>query len=322
MADQETITGSLELLRSHRRTLRVLLNQEALAGEAAVPPAVASGIDDARAEIARLKADLRGWGVAVDDEAGDTALPARPQPARLAGLPPLAWAAVGAGLALLLAVLVLLTRSPAASPAPTPIAAPPTSAPTSAPTIAPTAAPTAEPTVAPTVAPTAAPTSAPTAQPSPARAPEFVGRYPLNVAALELIEYVPEPGIVSAQPITDALTVTELEFGELVGESLPGWNIRLRFTNTRAEPVVLDLSGRFFRLDDDQGRAADLVYFCCPADGELLGAGESRELQLFFRSNADWFGKEVSARQIFIRVTGLLPIRRAVWSFPPLATAN
>lgn len=311
MADQETIASYLELLRSHRRTLRQLLKQEALAGEAFVPPAVASGIDDARAEIARLKGELRGWGVAVDDEPGDTALPAQP---RLAGLPPLAWAAIGAGLALLLAVLLLLTRAPGASPAPTAVAP--------VPTLAPTAAPTLVPTLAATDPPTPAPTAAPTAVPTAATAPEFVGRYPLNVEALELVEYVPEPGIASAQPITDALTVTQLEFGELVGEQLPGWNIRLRFTNTRADPVVLDLSGRFFRLEDDQGRAAELVYFCCPAQGDLLGPGQSRELQLFFLSHADWFGKEVSARRIFIRVTGLLPIRRAVWSFPPLQTAS
>lgn len=314
MADQETIASYLELLSSHRRTLRQLLRQEALAGEAFVPPAVASGIDDARAEIARLKAELRGWGVAVDDELGDTALPAQPRTARLAGLPPLAWAAIGAGLALLLAVVVLLARAPGTSPAPTPVAP----APTSAPTVAPTSAPTLAATDLPTIAPTAAPTAEPTA----ATAPEFVGRYPLNVEALELVEYVPEPGVTSAQPITNALSVTQLEFGELVGEQLPGWNIRLRFTNTRADPVVLDLSGRFFRLDDDQGRAAELVYFCCPASGELLGPGQSRELQLFFRSHADWFGKEVSARRLFIRVTGLLPIRRAVWGFPPLQTAN
>lgn len=312
MPDQTTIDEYLGLLRSHRRTLHQLLKQEALSGEAFVPPAVANGIEDARAEIARVKAALRGWGVAVDDEPADTPTPASPA-ARALRLPAAAWLALGAAIMLLLIGALALARQPAAATQPTP-AAIPTPAPTAIPTPAPTAAPTALPTPAPTAVPTLEPTAVP--------APVFVLRYPFNVAALELVELVPEPGVATSQPFTDTLRVTAVGLGELTDTGKPAWNIRFTFTNTRDQPVVLDLDGRFFALVDDQGRAAEQAYFCCAAKGVVLGAGQSRDLQLFFRSPDGWFGKGISARTITIQVSGLLPIARAAWRFPAPATAN
>lgn len=311
MPDQTTIAENLELLEAHRRTLHQLLKQEALSGEVFVPPALSNGIDDARAEIARLKSALRGWGVAVDDEPADTPSPP-PQlaslPARALRLPPALWLAVGAGIMLLLVVALGLARSqqPAAA------------APTVVPSVAPTIAPTVVPSVVPTIAPTAVPSVAPTMAPEPV----FLLRYPFNVEALELVELVPEPGVVSARPITDTLKVTALELGEFAETSRPAWNIRLTFTNTRDQPVLLDFDGRFFALTDDQGRAAERVYFCCAAKGVVLGAGQSRELQLLFRPPDGWFGKGIAARSITIEVSGLLPIARVAWRFPAPATAS
>jgi hypothetical protein len=310
MPDQQTISEYQNLLHAHRRTLRQLLKQEALSGEAFVPPAVTNGIADARAEIARLKAELRSWGVAVDDEPADVGMedasPASQpsmQPGSVAVLPLRLWIALGLTLIVLIVGGVALVRRST-------IGTQSTTAPTPAPTVVPTAVPTARPTPAPTVAPTAGP------------APVFMTRYPLNVASLDLVELVPQAGVSTAQPITDTLRVTQVEFGSFAETNQPAWNIRLAFTNTRDQPVVLDLDQRFFALVDDQGRAAELVYFCCRAKGEVLGAGQAREIQLFFRSPEGWFGKGISAQRITIQVTGLLPIARAAWSFPALATAD
>jgi hypothetical protein len=96
--------------------------------------------------------------------------------------------------------------------------------------------------------------------------------------------------------------------------------LELRITNTAPAPIHLDLTERFFTLQDDHGRQATLRYFCCQARGDLLAPGESRTLLLFFRST-EWYGKEIGARRILLKVTGLLPVERATWEFPVLATA-
>ena len=98
------------------------------------------------------------------------------------------------------------------------------------------------------------------------------------------------------------------------------FRFELTLTNTGREPLQLDLTPRFFSLEDDRGGRADLRYFCCPARGELLAPGQSRRILLFFRST-EWYGKELNAHAIYLKVEGLLPVERAVWRFPTLATA-
>lgn len=76
MPSQEEIAGQLDLLAINRRTLAQLLRQERLqGGRAYALPAVANGILEARAEIARIKAILTAWGVAADDHPDDIAAP-------------------------------------------------------------------------------------------------------------------------------------------------------------------------------------------------------------------------------------------------------
>jgi outer membrane protein assembly factor BamB/tetratricopeptide (TPR) repeat protein len=70
-ADQEAVAQQELLLSAHRRTLHHLLGQMALLGSMYAPPGLLNGIDEARAEIGRIKALLRGWGVAVPDHPDD-----------------------------------------------------------------------------------------------------------------------------------------------------------------------------------------------------------------------------------------------------------
>lgn len=60
-----------ERLAIHRRSLSHLLKQHALHGSAFVPLPVFHGIRESRAEIARLKAELRAAGAYVDDHPDD-----------------------------------------------------------------------------------------------------------------------------------------------------------------------------------------------------------------------------------------------------------
>jgi hypothetical protein len=125
-------------------------------------------------------------------------------------------------------------------------------------------------------------------------------------------------------PLTDApgfLRVTEFAFGSADGGGSPDmFKVELVLTNTAADPIRLDLTDRYFSLEDDRGRRAELVYFCCEAHGTLLPPGQSRTAGAFF-TTGEWYGKEVAARVILFRVQGLLPIERATWRFPVLATA-
>ena len=76
MPNQDDIAAQEALLQAHRRTLGVLLEQEAKLGAAYAPPAIATGIAEARAAIAQAKRALREWGAAVDDLPDDEAPPA------------------------------------------------------------------------------------------------------------------------------------------------------------------------------------------------------------------------------------------------------
>ena len=126
--------------------------------------------------------------------------------------------------------------------------------------------------------------------------------------------------------LTDSLgflRLTDAAFGtgDASGSRSPDtFRFELTLTNTAREPLQLDLTPRFFSLEDDRGERAELRYFCCPARGELLAPGQSRRILLFFRSTK-WYGKGLNAHAIYLKVEGLLPVERAVWHFPTLATA-
>src|SRR5262249_44740226 len=64
---QEEIDDQRALLAAHRRTLAIYLKQQAQLGSAYAPPGVEHGIREARDAIRRIKAVVRGWGLAVDD---------------------------------------------------------------------------------------------------------------------------------------------------------------------------------------------------------------------------------------------------------------
>jgi hypothetical protein len=72
MATNEEVQEQQVLLANHRRTLSVYLRNQAQMG-VHVAPHVVHGMLEAREQIARIKATLRQWGVAVDDHPGDVA---------------------------------------------------------------------------------------------------------------------------------------------------------------------------------------------------------------------------------------------------------
>jgi hypothetical protein len=140
--------------------------------------------------------------------------------------------------------------------------------------------------------------------------------YPPDI--IERTEFNVEPGRLPEGKIDDFLRLSRIAFDIKHGI----FNVRLLIKNTGAQPILLDLDQRFFSLEDDQGRAAEIIYFCCKSEGDLLAAGQEREVQLFFQSSRGWYGKEVTARWLFFRVRGFLPLIRASWKMPVLATAD
>jgi hypothetical protein len=79
MPSEEEIKAQQELLFAHRRTLFVLLKQRAQIAASYVPPAVATGIEDTRDQIRRIKQNLRAMGIPIDDQQNDEEAPL-PQP--------------------------------------------------------------------------------------------------------------------------------------------------------------------------------------------------------------------------------------------------
>lgn len=78
MPTQDDIDKQRQRLERHRDTLAHYLDQRAQLGTTYEPPTVSLGIAEARAAIARLKATLRGWGVAVEDHPDDGEQPVPP----------------------------------------------------------------------------------------------------------------------------------------------------------------------------------------------------------------------------------------------------
>src|SRR5215212_2737605 len=73
MPTQEDIAHQQELLAAHRRTLAQYLKQQALISERFTPPAIAHGIDEARANIRRVKGTFQAWGIPIEDLPDDEA---------------------------------------------------------------------------------------------------------------------------------------------------------------------------------------------------------------------------------------------------------
>lgn len=69
---QADIDHQLNILEIHRRNLQLLTKQHSLHTESYVPPHIASSINTARGEIARIKNTLRNYyHIAVADVPGD-----------------------------------------------------------------------------------------------------------------------------------------------------------------------------------------------------------------------------------------------------------
>jgi hypothetical protein len=143
--------------------------------------------------------------------------------------------------------------------------------------------------------------------------------FPPNM--IKRTEYSLDPGSTFPQESGDVVTLERVAFGR-VSHDYNAFNIMVAVTNTTAQPILLDLTPRFFNLEDDQGRKAELLYFCCKASGEPLGPGQQRQIQLLYRSPPGWEGKALAAHMIYFRISGLLPLLRGTWSFRPLATAD
>lgn len=85
MLDQDTINQQFALLAAHRRTLAHLLEQAAAyGGTVLAPPQTAAGIEEARAEIGRIKMALCEGGVTVEHKPNDEA-PPEAQPVQRTG---------------------------------------------------------------------------------------------------------------------------------------------------------------------------------------------------------------------------------------------
>lgn len=75
MPSEEDISAQWKLLVAHRRTLAAYLERQAgYGGRFATPVEVLNGISEARDNIVRIKAILRGWSVEVDDLPDDVVL--------------------------------------------------------------------------------------------------------------------------------------------------------------------------------------------------------------------------------------------------------
>jgi hypothetical protein len=169
--------------------------------------------------------------------------------------------------------------------------------------------------VAATSQPTPPPAAIPTSPATDVASAEstFVSQYVYRADEIDSVEYVTE----GAEPPT--LTVERIAFGH--DDTGQAFSVRLVLRNTSRRPMTLALSKRFFVLEDDHGRAAELTSFCCDATGAILGAGQSRDISLVFRAPRGWFGKTGAPRMLYLRAEGLLPVVRASWSLQPLRTA-
>src|SRR5215211_5537157 len=85
MFSPEEIDEQQKLLATYRHTLAIYLKQRAMIGQAYSPPALITGIEEARGNIKRIKATLRAEAVVVQDDPDDDSTTATfTRPAELA----------------------------------------------------------------------------------------------------------------------------------------------------------------------------------------------------------------------------------------------
>jgi hypothetical protein len=149
--------------------------------------------------------------------------------------------------------------------------------------------------------------------------PEFVAQFVYRTNMIERTEFATEPGRFSAEKLDDLLRLRRVAYGT-ADKTNRAFHVELAIKNTSSETILLDLNERFFSMADNNGRNAELIYFCCASKGGTLAPGEERIVNLFFR-DVGWHGKGVSANAIQFRVQGFLPVVNASWKFPTLKTA-
>lgn len=235
-------------------------------------------------------------------------------------VPPRWLTVVGVGVIVVAVAVVLLVRGSSKAPPAAPPGIPPTvstAAATAIPTLLPTAIPSATP-VPPTPTPTSPP---PTPTPLPtATAPTLRADYVFQEEDLLLQEFLLEPGIAPSRQITDLLRLEQVIPGRL-STGQPAIDARLLIRNADSQPIRLAFDRTFFALEDRQGQAAPLIYFCCAADGDVLAPGQVREVRLVFEELQGWRGKG-GPSTVMLRVRGFRPILRAGWEIPLLRTAD
>jgi hypothetical protein len=157
-------------------------------------------------------------------------------------------------------------------------------------------------------------------RPRDSRPPEFVAQFVYHTNMIERTEFTTEPARSSSEKLDDSLTLSRMAYGT-ADKTNRAFQVDLTIKNTSRETILLDLNERFFSMADNNGRSAELIYFCCVSKGDALPAGEERTVQLFFR-DAGWHGKGVSANALYFRVRGFLPVVSASWKVPTLATRD
>lgn len=91
MPSQEEIDEQQGLLSTYRKTLAILLEQQAQHTKAYTPPAIEHGIREARANIRRVKKTLQDWGVSVVEHPDDRGEAFTPSPSPVPSHNILAW---------------------------------------------------------------------------------------------------------------------------------------------------------------------------------------------------------------------------------------
>jgi hypothetical protein len=237
--DQEAIEDQKQLLAAYRRTLAQYLKQQAMIGLVHIQPGVAQGIREARSNIRRIKAILRGWETEVEDYPDDEEplddIAPQPTISHVRGAPTRPGRqsiATIVGILGLIAVIVFLflrsvtsdwinsrpqattiTASTASTSAPTPIVASDTSQNKATPTVQltqppnPIALPSPQPTIAlviqvviPTLPPTDTPVPTFTSAPT---IPSTDTSVPVDTSIPELPTFLPQPNTPPDQMIRD-----------------------------------------------------------------------------------------------------------------------
>jgi hypothetical protein len=124
----------------------------------------------------------------------------------------------------------------------------------------------------------------PSPVPQPNRPPpEFVAQVVYRTNMIERTEFATEPGQFSPEKLDEFLTLRRVAYGT-ADKTNRVFQVNLAIKNTSSETILLDLNERFFSMTDDNGRNAELIYFCCASKGGTLAPGEERIVNLFVTS--------------------------------------